>query len=344
MQERTASAEGLDLPYEVVADADADRGAWLEARRSIITATDVASIIGVPGARHSLETFYLKQGALGSRAIPEQERLAKEAGVACEHANAMLFEANTGRQVRRDQRLIRSKRWPWLGCTLDYTQQRALQSPTILAPTVPFATLPLELKNAGGYVAEEMWAPGDEPHLTWQVQLQTQMLVMGVDAGSLSALLGSPFVHHKHQDFDRDEELSAIILDETETFWKKLRCGTAPVSDGSVAAMAALKRLAPSRIVDKPVKLTKSAIDIDAGFRLATERVERARAEAREAETMLEEWEAKIVATIGEHTSALLPNGVVYQLKTIHNRGHVQEPYSYRLLKRVAPEPSKGRR
>lgn len=320
-------------PYEIVVNADESPAEWLKERQKLITATDIPSIIGVPGARSALETWYQKKDALVGRAENQAILQAKAAGHAFEDANAGMFASTRGEVVKRSQDLIRSTRHKWLGCTLDYVIVRGNDD----------YRLPLELKNAGSHVADEMWPLGGEPHLTWQVQLMTQIAVMVVPSGGLSAWLGSPFVHHRWCMLERDMRIEEIILEEGSSFCASLR-GKSPPAEKPEVAFEILKRLSPEKATHKVISLPKSAQLIDNTIAALERQVNESKQELKLCQERLDSARAEMGALIGENYGGKLPSGAVWTFKHVHVSAHMVEAHSYRRLNRVSAAASKTKR
>ncbi len=341
------------MPYDVIISADADIDGWLRERQKLLTATDIPSIVGAPGARSALETWYQKKDALVGRAENDAIRQAKQAGHDFEDFNALMFAKAAGRYVSRSQQLIRSREHRWLGCTLDYTQSmmpKREQGLDALA-LEPGASLrcPLELKNAGSYAAEEMWPLGGEPHLTWQLQVTSQIIVMGVQTGSLSAWLGAPFVHHRWCDIERDERVEEIILDEGEAFWKSLKRKT-PAAERPEVAFEILRRLSPEKASRKIISLPHDAAFIHQAICSCEDKVALHKAQLRESQRNLDAARAQMGVLIGENYGGTLrPSwpgaaAITYTFAHTHVAAHSVAAYSYRTLNRVTENASKRKR
>jgi predicted phage-related endonuclease len=342
VQRKSGESRG-EGPYSVVISADADLEGWLRERQKLLTATDLPSILGVPGARSALETWYQKKDALVARAESDAIREAKKAGHDFEDFNALMFSKAAGRSVDRSQWLLRSARHPWLGATLDYVQHRSVEDqPRRLI--VNFAPEPLELKNAGSHAADDMWPLGGEPHLTWQVQVIVQCIVMQVPMGSLSAWLGSPFVHPRWCDVERDAKLEEIILEEGSVFWKSLRRKTPPKDPDPKVAFEVLRRLSPARAKHKIVSLPKQAKEIDDLIRVVAGDCDRLKEHYDLARSKLETARGDMAALIGEHDGGKLPDGTVWTFKHVHVPAHQVAAHSYRKLNRVSAAASKTKR
>ncbi len=341
VQRKSGESRG-DAPYSVVISADADPEGWLRERQKLLTATDLPSILGVPGARSALETWYQKKDALVARAESDAIREAKKAGHDFEDFNALMFAKAGGRHVERSQELLRSAKHSWLGCTLDYRQTYDILY-TDGRPAEK-SERPLELKNAGSHAADDMWPLGGEPHLTWQVQVIVQCIVMQVPMGSLSAWLGSPFVHHRWCDVERDDKLEEIILEEGEAFWKSLKRKTPPKDPDPKVAFEVLRRLSPERAKHKVVSLPAIATTVHNKILVAEGMLERDKTSFDAAKAYLDQARAEMAALIGEHDGGKLPDGTVWTFKHVHVPAHQVAAHSYRKLNRVSAAASKTKR
>lgn len=319
--------------YSVVVSADDEPDQWLRERRTLLTATDIPSVLGVPGARSALETWYQKKDALMARSESEAIKAARAAGHDFEDSNANMFAQKTGRIVQRAQQLLRSKAHPWLGCTLDYLQWGSSEH-----------CFPLETKNAGAHAAEEMWPTSREPHLTWLVQLHVQTLVLDVRWGSLSAWLGAPYVHHRFGDFQSEPELTTIILEEGHRFWKSLKRKTPPKDEPSPARFEVLRRLAPSRFTGRIVSLPPAAVIVDKRLQHLAGELEQARGALRVVEKLVEDERARMAELIGENAGGKLHGGTTWMFRHVHVPTHTVPAYSYRKLERVHVTDTKAKR
>lgn len=342
MQRKPESA-GAWAPYSVVISADADLEGWLRERQKLLTATDIPSVLGIPGSRSALETWYQKKDALVARAESDAIREAKKAGHDFEDFNALMFAKAAGRHVERSQQLLLSTRYPWLGCTLDYRQTYDILYADKRRPAEK-SERPVELKNAGSHAADDMWPLGGEPHLTWQVQLSVQCIVMQAPMGSLSAWLGSPFVHHRWCDLDLDSKLEEIILEEGSAFWKSLKRKNPPKDPDPKVAFEVLRRLSPSRAKHKVISLPKQATEIDRVIGIFALACDKKKEDYDLAKSKLDMARADMAALIGEHDGGKLSDGTVWTFKHVHVPAHQVAAHSYRKLNRVSAGASKPKR
>lgn len=331
-------------PYVVLAEADDDTENWLKLRRTVLTATDIPSVLGIPGARSSLETWYQKKDALVARAESEAIREAKTAGHSFEDSNALMFARAAGRHVERSQQLIQSTKHRWLGCTLDYRQHEKLIDKFIDGRTLTRDWQPLELKNAGSHAAEDMWPTGSEPHLAWQLQLHVQIIVMNVARGSLSAWLGAPYVHHRWCDLERDAVLEEIILDEGARFWKSLKRKTPPTIEPTKATYEVLRRLSPARATGKIISLPAAAAMINSKIMSLADVCDKFKEQYDDAKRALEDEKAKMAALIGENAGGRFRDGSMWTFRHVNVAAHTVAGYSYRTLNRVTAKAAKPKR
>ena len=220
----TMTAEEIDaLPYEIIGDS-ADREDWLVARSRLITASDVAAILGLSPYKSALELWQEKRGDAPDR---EQTPLMI-AGLKLEPIILDYFNAATGRKAVPAQKLLRSKKWPWLGATLDAwdAENRG----------------PVELKFCREYSAD-LWSDSANP--LYVPQLMTQILVTGAAAGSFGVLVGG--WDFRWMDLPLDAMMAHEILRESHKFARQCRSGEPPGADGSKSAKEALDRQWPAR-------------------------------------------------------------------------------------------------
>jgi putative phage-type endonuclease len=301
--------------YETIISGDASRQDWLVARAGLITASDVPIILGIVPGKPKL--WYEKVGMLEREESGDPE--VPQMGHDMEPFCASQYVKKTGRRVRRCQQLLRSKRYPWLGATLDYWTW----IPRVRKP------VPLELKVTGN---KELWPEGGKPAMKFQAQLQAQMIVTGTRRGALSVIIGSPYIHHRWADIKRDSELCDLILTETKAFADSVRAGVDPPVDGDTSTSVALRRLVVEVLAGTTVMLPRAAIEWDRSL--------------QEAKAAISEWEHRkrffenmLMTKIGDHETGQLPDDHGrYTLRRQTRAAHTVKETTFRKLHRVAPE------
>jgi putative phage-type endonuclease len=304
--------------YTVLAHADIDRPAWLEARKGLITAGEVPYVLGMYGDGARLRLWYEKAGFVERETADDFE--GAQMGHRLEPLNAELFAERTGRELVRRQQLIQSKSYPWLGATLDYTQH---------VNPADKAGCPVELKSTG---TRRNWPESEadirfpdvefvgEPSLRYQAQLQAQLICFGASWGSISVVLGSPFMHHRFGDFERHERFCSMILARTRAFWDSLQRGIPPEPDGSATAQRTLREAAARRAeAGKRRRLPKEALSW-------ADELERARTEQRDAARRERLYEGAILTAMGAAERGDLSDGRAYQLVRTSRKGYKVAP------------------
>jgi putative phage-type endonuclease len=312
-------------PYEVLAHADTDRTAWLAARRELITASEVPLILGMYGQSRRIRYWYDKAQLTERDNLDEFE--GAQMGPRLEPLNAELFSEKTGRRLQREQKLLRSLRYPWLGATLDYTQYIQRKDPGA----------PVELKSSG---KKHNWPETEadieypdvefvgEPSLRYQAQLQAQLLVYGADWGSVSVLLGTPYMHHRWRDFPIHPSFSQLIIEKSYAFWQSIRTGTPPEPDDSDLVHSTLKERALHARAGASVRLPAAAADWD-------RRLQAARAERIDAEKEINHLESLIMTALGDAEQGILPDGDSYVVQRSPRKGYSVAPTTAVTLRRI---------
>lgn len=301
--------------WEIVCRREDDEEKWFAARRTCITASMVPAVLGTKPGR--VRYWYELRGKLQRNGdTPEYAQLGGE----LEDTIAALYTKRSGRKVERVQTLVRSRRYPWLGCTLDFLHLD-VDEPA-----------PLEIKTTGN---GDNWPFDGEAALPWQQQLQAQLLILNGPWGALAALLGSPTFALRTRDYLKHKRFHDILLERTESFWKSLSQDVPPVelvdnSEETYDAVRALQVLCGQRTLldTEHVQHLQKWKENQA---LATHYAE------------LAQHHKNIVATrIGEAEFADLPDGTELRFKTQNRDGYTVEPMQVRVLTGpFQPKPEK---
>lgn len=208
------------------------REQWLEYRRSGIGGSDASTIVGLNPYSSPYYLFCDKMGALPEKEDNEAMRQGRD----LEQYVANRWMERTGKRVKRNNTMWRSTVWPWMLADIDRE--------------VVGENAGLECKTTSVYNKHD-FAGGEIP-LTYYVQCQHYMAVMGFDRMYLAVLV----LNRGFYDFviERDEEeISSLAAAEGE-FWDRLQREEPPELDGSDATMTALKQLYPEE--DSGLELT----------------------------------------------------------------------------------------
>lgn len=266
---------------------EATRKRWLEARRTHVTATDAAAIVGLHPYKSRFDVWASKQGIGDSD--PENEPMYW--GTALEGAVADRYARDTGRALVRipEGEIVVHPRLPWLAGT-----------PDRLVPAVPCG---LECKTAGHRSAER-WGMAGEGLLPeeYTVQCAVYMALYGWDAWDLAVLIAGQ--DYRVYNLRRDAELEGMVLDECARFYTDhIKTAVPPAPDASPGCAAWLARTYPA--ARKPLLIADGATEILMG-KLRDTRQAQAAAAAAEAT-----YEAQLKAYIGEHDGVESAHGKI---------------------------------
>lgn len=262
-----------------------ETAAWLELRKELTTASDVAAIMGEDPDRSALEVYVDKRTEYVPEKIPPWDPRA--VGRVLEQPLLAEVAHYRGWQYRAGGYLLRSRRLPFLGATLDAEVERGD------GVWCDFEGKTTEL--VGDWDEET----GQMPKRVL-IQVQTQLLVTGAELAIVFALLRryrpvqipiypSPALHE-------------VIAEYAEAFMERVRNLDPPQPDASQSSRRALSRLYPAEdgaIVDLP----PDAIEWTREYQEVT-------ATLRELESKKRHLQSLLKASIGNATFGLLPEPV----------------------------------
>lgn len=221
------------------------REEWLEARLKLgVGSSEVAALFTAPGNALKGMSSWESPYSLCSkkRGLIPQESEGDEAvldwGRRMEPAIAQWFEDNIlgaeelalGLYDPGDWTILKSDDAP-LFCTPD----RLLVNKDGISDVTDSG---LEIKNASAWISSE-WE--EEPPITYQLQVQAQMLITGCDRWYVCASIGGQ--PPKWAKLKADPEIQAAILERVRTFWASVEAGVDPEPDAHpMTAKALLKR------------------------------------------------------------------------------------------------------
>ena len=295
--------------YEVICD-EKDRARWLRARRDGIGGSEAAAGLGVNPWSSPMNVFAEKSGSFGDpvandRSPSEYARWGKILEPHMIHE----FSVRTGRRVKREGRLLRSRSRPWQLCTLDARQTRTgARSPgSIEIKTTKFDW---DLEVPAGVYA----------------QVQHGFAVTGWEYGSV-ACWNRTSCEFDIWDVTPDAEYIGELNDTEEKFWRDCVQGIAPNPDGSDATARAIRALYPKPVEGQVIRLGAHFLDV-------TDDLELVKEEIRSSKTRQQELETELKAAIGDSEAGLLPNGVLYTLKLQTRPEYVVAATEFRVLRR----------
>lgn len=288
---------------------------WLKARRSSIGASEAAAILGLHPYHSPLSLYYEKT----TETEPTEEQTDyQEWG----HLLETPLASKYARVTKREVLTVENPGQPFIHKDFSFvtaSPDRFFRMPQEGADHVLIRG-PLELKTADRFERDE------ELPIHWQVQVQQQMAVLGLQCASF-AILG-PFRKFYTADIRRNDAFIQLLIEKIDEFWHKhILARVPPPADGHTATTEALKRLYP--------KDTGARIEVPAEFETMWNKREELRLKAKEMESEQDLIENRIKATIADATYGVLPDGTGFSMKTTDRVGYTVDPCSYRTLRRV---------
>lgn len=318
-----SSLEGL---FEPDTKARAD---WLTQRK--IGASDWASILGVPGAYKSRWQLAMElTGQLEPEPMEDSDDI--EYGNELEPITLRQLAKRTGRDVTpwpRYQSVV-SQEYSFLTATPDATQVDD-ERPGVGT---------VDAKNTNAYLMK-MWRDGilrmgckpvvaknNNPPMIYQVQLQSQMYVMGLEWGTLCATVGG----NRMCAFDcfRNDKFIAVAVKAIVEFWQQIQAGIMPSPDNSTATREALARLYPEDTgVEIELPGQFSAWHSELTILKKAESAIKARRDAIENE---------VKAAMGSNSIGVLPDGRQFTWKQQTRAAYSVPESTYRVLRQKSPK------
>lgn len=284
------------------------RDEWLTFRAQGIGASDAAAAVGLSPFKTPFQLWMEKTG----RAPQVEESEAMKWGNRLQHVVGDAFAEETGRVITPagDWTIYEHPESPILLATLDFFQRKGAGAPQGI----------LEAKTAG-FQKQTDWE--NQPPLHYVCQVQYQMLVTGLELGSIAVLIGGQ--KFLWADIPPDLEFQSRLRHHVEEFWRGyVQADTPPpvqAEDNEVLRYAYTQRSGTL------VPASGEYLNWDDQRRSAIERIKAAERERDEAE-------AHIKAAIGENYGLVLPNGVKYLWREEHRKEYLVPASTRRTLRR----------
>lgn len=287
---------------------------WHEHRRKAIGASEVASILGAPGAYQTpLQVWASKRGIT----LDEKEDEARDDwlhfGQVLEPVIADEFQKRSKLVVLPEDRQFISVPHPFLGCSLDRWFREETAKPDDAGP--------LDLKNTSIFMRDE-W-DGTVP-LRYNIQVQAQMAVTGRDQGALAVLIGGN--QFKWSLIDRNQRFIDLMLEKLERFWEMVQRDIMPEPVAKDNPL--IGQILGQEDEGKVIVLSPAIVQID-------ERLVEVKEEIKALNEEKAALEAKIKKEIGKAAAGMLPEGGRYSFKTSTRKSYTVAESTHRTLRRL---------
>lgn len=281
-------------PYEVICHTDDPE--WESVRDEGLGASDTPELFGEGFATQSLLALWAEKSGYGATWI-DQEADHLLIGKLVEPAIIDMYRRRSGHAATPCGFLLRSKRYPWITCTLD--------AQTVIEHDGVIELAPLELKSVSSFAASEWYA---EPPARVQLQLQHQMIVTGARFGAIAAFLGgSRFTWHVAP---ADEFVQLRIVNATRRFWHDyVEKGRQPIASDNAVDAKVLREIykdsLPPEVAD--IELPDEYLYVDKAIADAT-------MQKADLEKTIQGGRNMIQQAMGAHTVARLSNGRTWKI------------------------------
>ena len=289
-----------------------EREAWLAMRKTLLTAGDMAAVLGEDEHRTAIEVYIEKLATQTENPVLGLED-PRFWGSTLEQPILRAVATYRGWKYWEGGALLRSRKHPFIGATLDAEVDRGdgvwidLEGKTTRLPR--------------GWDEET----GELPTRVL-IQVQTQLLVTGAPLAIVFALLqGSRPVQIP---VEPSLKFHAVLVERAEEFIEMVRAGTPPLPTGTRMAGRALAKLYP-RENGEAVMLPDEAIDW-------TRKIQQFAAEKRMADNRLRYYQQLLKHSIGPATYGVLPEEVggkrCWRWQVQETPAHEVETYESRVL------------
>ena len=203
--------------------ATKNRDEWKALRRDYIGGSDAASVIGLNPYKSAYSLWAEKTGK-----IPEFEgNLATDVGTYMEDFIAKLFEKETGKKVRRENRSFLNDKYPWAIANYDRL--------------IVGEDAGLECKFTDSLNLKQ-YKNGEYPE-RFYAQCVHYLAVSGKKRWYLAVLIGNK--DFKWFCIERDEEEIAALMGEEEKMAVCIKTNTPPMVDGSESTSKSISTIFP---------------------------------------------------------------------------------------------------
>lgn len=285
-----------------------NRNEWLKFRTEGIGASEAAAVVGLSPYKTPFQVWLEKTGRAPD--VPESE--AMRWGHRLQQVVGDAFAEETKRVVAPagEFTIYEHPDSPMLLATLDFFQRKGFGEEKGI----------LEAKTAG-YAKKDDWIDAAPLHYT--VQVQYQLLVTGLNLGSIAVLIGGQ--KFLWADIPPDPEFQARLRYQVEKFWR----------DHVQADVAPPVQAEDNDVIRYAYKSTGGdLIAVGGEFIGWDEQRSEAIAEIKAGEHKRDEAEAHIKAAIGERTGIVLPNGVKYLWREEQRKEYLVPASTRRTLRR----------
>ena len=197
---------------------------WLSIRKGYIGGSDAGAVVGLNPYKSAYSLWAEKTGK-----IPEFEgNTTTRVGSYLEELVADMFTEETGKKVRKKNRILVNEEYPFACADVDrmIVGEKAI----------------LECKTTNSTVAMKKFKNGEYPE-AWYCQMTHYLAVTGLEKAYLAVLIECR--DFKVFELNRDEEEIAALMSAENAFWDGVKNNVPPPADGMASTSEALTALYP---------------------------------------------------------------------------------------------------
>ena len=197
---------------------------WLAIRKGYIGGSDAGAVLGLNPYKSAYSLWAEKTGK-----IPEFEgNTTTRVGSYLEELVAQMFTEETGKKVRRKNKILVNEEYPFACADVDrlIVGEKAL----------------LECKTTNSSVAMKKFKNGEYPE-AWYCQMTHYLAVTGLEKAYLAVLIESR--EFKIFELKRDQEEIDALMTAERSFWDNVQSKQPPATDGHASTSETLTTLYP---------------------------------------------------------------------------------------------------
>jgi len=203
-----------------------NREEWKNLRSQYIGGSDSAAVVGLNPFKSAYSLWAEKTGKLP----PFEGNLTTEVGAYLEEFVAKLFERETGKKVRRNNRSMINDKYPWAIANID---REVVGEDAVL-----------EIKTTSEMNLKK-FKNGDYPP-NYYAQLMHYLAVTERKKGYLAVLIGNR--DFRWFEIERDEDEINALMHAEELLYKCIKEDSAPPTDGTESTSEAISTLYPESV------------------------------------------------------------------------------------------------
>lgn len=197
---------------------------WLKLRKGYVGGSDAGAVIGLNPYKSTYTLWAEKTGKIAEF----EGNTTTRVGSYLEDLVAQMFSEETGKKVRKKNRILVNEEYPFACADVDrmIVGEKAL----------------LECKTTNSSVALKKFKNGEYPE-AWYCQMTHYLAVTGCEKAYLAVLIECR--DFRVFELERDEEEIAALMAAEQSFWECVKNDTPPSADGMSSTSETLSALYP---------------------------------------------------------------------------------------------------